>query len=186
MPAIPQLQDPLQDERVVLRDIAERDIPEILIAYQDDPLLHFNMGARRPPSGAELGRGIELEPTQRGSGVHATLTVMEPREDVCRGQLFVHEVDWEHRRADLAVWVAPQLRRRWLARSALRLAATWLLTTCQLARVQVLTRADNEPMVRAALGAGFVHEAVLRRYLKTREDRLDAVVLSLTASDLRP
>src|SRR6516164_7166506 len=55
MSPFPRLADPLTDGQVVLRDYAERDIPEILIAYQDDPRLHQRLGQNRPPSGAELG-----------------------------------------------------------------------------------------------------------------------------------
>ena len=40
MSSFPRLTSPLTDGSVVLRDYVERDIPEILIAYQDDPLLH--------------------------------------------------------------------------------------------------------------------------------------------------
>ena len=57
MSSFPLLTEPLTDGTVVLRDYAERDIPEILIAHQDDPrmhLLHAARTARRaePSSGA--------------------------------------------------------------------------------------------------------------------------------------
>ena len=60
MPSIPELDKPL-DRRASWRcaTAAERDIPEILIAYQDDPELHMRLGLERPPSGAELGRQME-------------------------------------------------------------------------------------------------------------------------------
>src|SRR6516225_8543725 len=44
MPPIPEFHEPLSDGQVVLRLAAERDIPEILIAYQDDPQLHVRLG----------------------------------------------------------------------------------------------------------------------------------------------
>ena len=62
MPAIPELTEPLSDDRVALRFYAELDIPEILIAHQDDRGMHKRLGAIRPPSGAELGRRSEQAP----------------------------------------------------------------------------------------------------------------------------
>ena len=98
---------------------AERDIPEILIAYQDDPQLHLRLGEDRPPSGAELGRRDGAR-RDRARGRHAlTLTIVEPGSDDCRGQVYVHDVDWDNDRArarDLAgaagaparAWRAPR------------------------------------------------------------------------------
>ena len=68
MPAIPELAEPLEDGSVALRLAAERDIPEILLAYQDDPQLHERLGQRRPPSGAELGRVAEEADSERRAG----------------------------------------------------------------------------------------------------------------------
>ena len=57
--------EPLGGRAVALRDYAERDIPEILIAHQDDPRLYVLAGEDRPPSGAELGRAAEREAAER-------------------------------------------------------------------------------------------------------------------------
>jgi len=77
MPPLPLLKEPLDDGVVALRDFAERDIPEILIAYEDDDNLHERMGLQRPPSGAQLGRRAETEAADRLAGAYATLTVLE-------------------------------------------------------------------------------------------------------------
>jgi RimJ/RimL family protein N-acetyltransferase len=184
MPPFPSLEEPLRDELVALRQSAERDIPEILIAYQDDPHLHVRMGEERPPSGAELGRRSEQAPAERLAGTHLTLTILEQSSDVCRGQVYVHNVDWDHRRAELGIWLAPQMRNRGMARSSLRLTSAWLFETCALERVQVLTAPDNEPMIRAARAAGFSPEGILRGYARERDRRVDAAVMSLLPVDV--
>jgi len=169
---------------VVVRDYAERDIPEILIAYQDDPSLHLRLGRERPPSGAELGRRAEQEPGQRAAGELATFTILEPGSDVCRGQLTVLQIDWEQARAEIGVWLAPRARGRGMGGDALRLVGAWLLRTCRLARVQVLTEPDNQAMIGAARAAGFTYEGMLRGYTGQRGERVDNVVLALLASDV--
>jgi len=184
MPAIPTLERPLSDGHVVLRDAAERDIPEILIAYQDDPELHIRLGQERPPSGAQLGRHAELEPPERAAGNQATLTILEPGLDVCRGQINIHQFDWDHHRAELGIWVVPQVRGRGLGPRALRLASEWLARECGIARVQLTTEPHNEAMLRAAAAAGYSYEGVLRGYRRYRGRREDCAILSLLAEEL--
>ena len=184
MSPFPRLTDPLTGGGVALRDYKERDIPEILIAYQDDPRLHERNREDRPPTGAELGSRAEREAGARAAGERVTLTVIEPGEDTCRGQIRVENVDWDHRRAELTVWLAPQLRSRHLGRTALRLAGEWLLGTCGLARLELLAEPENLPAIRAAEAAGFVREGVLREYQRKRGEGIDMVIMSLVPADL--
>ena len=184
MPAFPELTEPLVSEHVVLRDAAERDIPEVLIAYQDDPELCARLGRERPPSAAELGQAAENEAAERAAGRSAEFTILAPGSDVCRGQVNVHHVDWENARGELGIWLSPQSRGMGLARGALGLLAGWLLRSCGLERVELLTEPDNERMLGSARAAGFVYEGVLRAYLLERGMRIDVAVLSLLPADL--
>jgi RimJ/RimL family protein N-acetyltransferase len=184
VPALPNLREPLTDGVVVLRLEAERDIPEILIAYQDDPELHLRNGIERPPSGAELGRRAERAEAERAAGRSLALTILEQGSDVCRGQITTHAVDWHHARADLGIWLAPQVRGRGLAPRALRLAAVWLLESSRLERLQLITEPDNEPMLATARAAGFTYEGILRGFTRERGTRVDCAILSLLPGDL--
>jgi RimJ/RimL family protein N-acetyltransferase len=187
MASIPALSEPLHSEIVTVRDAAERDIPEILIAYQDDPGLHLRLRERRPPSGAELGRLADTEAEDRAAGLRATLTILEAGDDICRGQIRLHDVDWDHRRAGLTVWLAPRVRGRGMGAAALGLVAPWLLEHARLLRLQILADPDNAAMVRAARAAGFSSEGVLRGYRREPDGRrVDAAVLSLLPGDLAP
>jgi RimJ/RimL family protein N-acetyltransferase len=182
--SFPRLADPLTDGGVALRDYEERDIPEILIAYQDDRHLHTHNREVRPPSGAELGSRAEREEAARRAGERVTLTVLEPGGDTCRGQIRVENVDWDQRRAELMIWLAPQVRRHGLGRGALRLAGAWLLETCGLARLEILAEPENLAAIHAAQAAGFVREGVLREYQRKRGRGVDMVVMSLIPADL--
>jgi ribosomal-protein-alanine N-acetyltransferase len=184
MPSFPNPSEFLVGSAVRLRVAAERDIPEILIAHQDDPELYLRMGLRRPPSGAELGRRIEEESADRATGAGVWLTIVAVGGDDCLGQVDVHGVDWDHGRAELRVWIAPAQRGRGLGTQALRLAARWLLEECGLARVQLITEPDNAALRRASLAAGFADEGILRSYLREHGQRVDVTMLSLVVGDL--
>jgi RimJ/RimL family protein N-acetyltransferase len=158
MPSFPTLSEPLSDGVIELRLSKEWDIPDILIAHQDDPQLYRRLGLRRPPSGAELGRRTELEPADRAAGRELRLTILLAGDDTCRGQLDVHNVHWAGGQAELGIWVAPRDRGRGLATRALRLASDWLSTVCGLHRLSLVTDPDNRPLVAAAKTVGFAAE----------------------------
>jgi RimJ/RimL family protein N-acetyltransferase len=188
MPSFPDLVPPLRGCSARLRPVAERDIPEILVAHQDDPRLSVSLGLERPPSGAELGRRVEGEAGERAAGAGAWLTILHGPDgsgsDVCRGQLEVQDVDWDHLRAGLSIWVAPGERGHGLGAGALALAGRWLLEVCGMMRVELHAAADNQALARAAAGAGFAAEGVLHGYRRERGRRVDTAVLSLIPADL--
>ncbi len=184
MPTFPEPTGDLTTATVALRLAAERDIPEVLIAHQDDPELHRRLGLNRPPSGAELGRRVEGGPTDRATGTAVWLTIVPAGADECIGQIDVHDVEWDHSRAELGIWTAPAHRGRGVATDALALVGRWLLQECGLARVQLVTEPENAAMVAAARRAGFAEEGVLRGYLRERGQRVDVTMFSLVAADL--
>ena len=101
-PEIPELRERLSDGEVELRTSTEWDIPDILIAHQDDPDLHRRLGLARPPSGAELGSAAERDPAERAAGTGVKLTIVEPGSDDCRGRVETHGIDWEQGSAELS------------------------------------------------------------------------------------
>jgi RimJ/RimL family protein N-acetyltransferase len=136
MTALPALTGRLSDGVIELRAIADWDIPEILIAHQDDREMATNLGLKRPPSGAVLGSEVENADAERAAGTMLRLTVVEPGREECRGRLVVSEVDWEARSARVQVWIAPALRGRGLARRAVALAAEWLRSRAGIEQLQ--------------------------------------------------
>jgi GNAT superfamily N-acetyltransferase len=110
----------IADETVALRPISDWDIPEILIAHQDDPDLAAALGLERPPSAAELGQEVEEAAAEWAAGT-LKLTVLVPGSDDCRGRLTIDAASGTTR-----VWIAPGWRGRGLAGGAVALAEHWL------------------------------------------------------------
>lgn len=126
MPSIPEPPDRIEDDLICLRPIAEWDIPEVLIAHQDDRELHRRLGLPRPPTGAQLGSQVDEAQDVRLAGTGVRLTIVEPGSNDCRGRVEVDGIDWERGSATVRVWVAPQLRGRGYERRAAELAGVWL------------------------------------------------------------
>jgi RimJ/RimL family protein N-acetyltransferase len=186
MPSFPPFPPSLPGAGVELRSAAERDIPETLIAHQDDPELYRQLRMRRPPSGAELGRRVEIAETERTIGARMSLTVLAPGSDECRGQLDIHDAENHHGCVDLTVWIVPADRRRGLGSGAVALAGRWLIEQAGLERVQLLIEPTNQAMLGAAARAGCRHEGRLRSYWREPQGRADADVWSLVRRDVRP
>lgn len=178
----------LRDATVALRLAAERDIPETLIAHQDDPQLVSALGLGRPPSGAELGRRSESATAERAAGRELTLTVLAAGgSDECLGQIDVHDVEPDAGRAALTIWIVPRRRRQGLGSAALALAGRWLIEGAGLQRLQMLADPSDPAIRGAALKAGFRSEGVLRGYRPGPGRpgfRIDLEVLALVAGDL--
>ena len=135
MTAIPEPPPRLSSETLALRPISDWDIPEILIAHQDDRGLAPGLGLDRPPSGAQLGREVEDAAADWAAGT-LKLTLVTPGSDDCRGRLTIDSLDFAHGTARATIWVAPDRRGRGLARAALGLAGDWLARSCGIEQLQ--------------------------------------------------
>jgi RimJ/RimL family protein N-acetyltransferase len=140
MPSIPQPPERMGDEFIELRPIAEWDIPEVLIAHQDDRELHQWLGLSRPPTGAQLGSEVEQAEAHRLAGDSLKLTIVEPGSNDCRGRVEVDRFDWQGGSADVRIWVAPQLRGRGYEQRAAELAGEWLRSTVGLRELSISLR----------------------------------------------
>lgn len=142
--SIPEPPSRLSDELVELRAIAEWDIPDVLIAYQDDSSLHSSLGQPRAPTGAQLGSEVERSEALRLAGERIAMTLVEPGRNDCRGRIEVSAFDWARRRAELTVWVAPDFRGRGFAAHAIALVTGWLKRDVGLDHVAVMVAVDED------------------------------------------
>jgi RimJ/RimL family protein N-acetyltransferase len=135
MPAIPEPPMRLSSPEIDLRPISAWDIPEILIAHQDDRRLAVDLGLARPPSGAQLGREVDEASADWAAGT-LKLTLVQPGSDDCRGRITIDGIDLDARTARAMIWVAPDRRGRGLARAAFALAGDWLARSCGIEQLQ--------------------------------------------------
>jgi RimJ/RimL family protein N-acetyltransferase len=137
MPTIPQPPERSGDQLVELREIAEWDIPEVLIAHQDDRDLYRRLGLQKPPTGAQLGSEVDHAEAERLAGSSVKLTIVEPGANDCRGRVEVDDFDWEQGSARVRVWAAPQVRGRGYEQRAAELVSEWLRSGVGLRHVEV-------------------------------------------------
>lgn len=84
----------------------------------------------------------------------------------------------------IGYWVAPQARRRGVARDATRRLAQWAFDDLGFGRVRWAAYVGNTASRRVAESAGFVFEGTARKGLVHRGERVDAWVGSMLPEDL--
>jgi RimJ/RimL family protein N-acetyltransferase len=108
------------------------------------------------------------------------------RSDQARllGSISLMRFAWEHARAEVGYWLAPEARRQGHATRAVRLLSRWGFATLRLHRVELLAAIENPASQRVAERCGFIREALLRSYLRVKEGRLDMIAFGLLADEL--
>jgi len=92
-------------------------------------------------------------------------------------------IDWDHERADVGYWTAPQARRRGVAVRAVRVLSAWAFAELGLVRLELTPYAGNGPSERVAERAGYTREGVLRSYFRSKTGLVDVVMFSLLRDD---
>jgi RimJ/RimL family protein N-acetyltransferase len=141
----------VEGERVVLRDLAARDVDAFVAAYVDDPPL-----PSRPPAGVAVRAMISLEHRHREVGERMQLAIAERAGDTWIGSLTLHSFDWDDRVAEIGFWVVGAWRRRGIAVEAVRLALQWAASALGVVRMRLRTAAANVAARGVAERAGFV------------------------------
>ena len=184
MPPLTPPSPPLRDERIALRPLRPDDAGPWARAFAADPALGELAGEEHDPTEAELReRIVGRRAGQAAEGSALDLAITEPPSDAFCGSVLLHHVDWDHRRAELGLFLVPAARGRGLGTRAVVLLTAYALGPLGLARVQALTFPDNAAMRTTWTRAGYAEEGVLRSYTLERGRRRDFVMAARLAGD---
>lgn len=171
--------------QVVLRPRLESDVPILhRDLYEDVPSrVRADNSPWRPRSAAA---SPFKEPAESPDKPHvAVFTVADPETDEPLGACLLWDIDYFNRNAHIGLSFRPVARGRGLAGETLQLLCRYGFEFLGLARLAIETLADNEPMMRAALGAGFVREGTLRQAGWVNGRLVDEAIYGLLAADWR-
>jgi len=131
---------------------------------------------------ADASGVMEFVEQCRREGEMLHLVIADHVNDTYLGEIMV--VIGEHHVGELGCGLVAHARGRGIATEALRLLASWSLSTLSLGRVQVFVAEENTAAIRLAERAGFHHEGMLRSYIEHDGVRFDTAVMSLVPGDL--
>ncbi|MBA9043730.1 MULTISPECIES: GNAT family N-acetyltransferase [Streptomyces] len=120
---------------------------------------------------------------ESGDGIHFAVT--DTRADRLMGTVGLKKTDWRGRTSEIGYWVSPWARGHGIAAEATRALAHWALTDHRFERLELRAATADTASRKTALAAGFRHEGILRNAGFVHDGRVDLVLFSLVADDLR-
>ena len=183
MPKIILSADPLLDGPTALRPWRDADIHAIVAACQDPEIVRWT---RVPERYGEVDARAYL--LQRYESTHAGATapfaiVAAENLDQLLGSVSLLRPVWEHARAEVGYWLAPEARGHGHATRALRLITAFGFRELGLERIDLFAATGNPGSQRVAERGGFTREAVLRSFMSGKDGQLDMVAFGLLAGD---
>ncbi|MER7915533.1 MULTISPECIES: GNAT family N-acetyltransferase [unclassified Streptomyces] len=120
---------------------------------------------------------------ESGDGIHFAVT--DRRTERLMGTVGLKKTDWRGRTSEVGYWVSPWARGHGIAAEATRALAHWLLTGHRFERLELRAATANTASQKTALRCGFHREGILRNAGFVHDGRVDLVLFSLVADDLR-
>ncbi len=172
----------LCDGVVTLRAFAAQDAPALAAIWRDPSIRARNTV---PDATEDAARAWVAGTRARAAARQAwEWAIVDARSGELAGRRALKEIDWVHRRAVAATWVAPQFRGQRFAARSLRLAAAHAFAH-GMVRIHAECEIDNQASLQSLLAAGMRHEGTLRAYFVTADGvALDQHVLGMLPEDL--
>lgn len=173
---------PLADERVLLRPLAQDDVPDVVEGCRDPLVQRFT---RVPANyGVDDARAfIGGAPGRRANGVSLELAIAGPEDGRLAGVIGLVRDRWDVERAEVGYWVTPRARGEGLASRALGLVSRWAIDVVGFVRIDLQASVANPGSVRVAERCGYLREGRLRQAWYRGAEREDMLLFSLVAGD---
>ncbi|MFJ9691474.1 GNAT family N-acetyltransferase [Kitasatospora sp. NPDC101183] len=172
----------LLGEHITLRARHEADVPVLQAQLYEDVATRSRADSRpwRPiPPDPALSPYAVTGPSEEA----ACFSVVETATGELAGEALLWGIDAHNRSAHLGLALLPGHRGRGFAADVVGALCRYGFLVLGLNRLQLETLAENTPMVRAAVRAGFTVEGTLRRSAWADGEFRDQVVLGLLAGE---
>jgi [ribosomal protein S5]-alanine N-acetyltransferase len=163
----------LEDDTILLRPLAETDVPAIVEACSDPEIPRWT-SVPEPYTEADARAWV-------ASAHEAAFAIADRETGELLGAIGLEDVG--EGRGQVGYWVKRGARGRGVASRALRLLSAWALEAAY-ERVQLVAEPANRASQRVAEKAGFRAEGLLRSYIVLKGRRRDCVMYALLREEL--
>ena len=173
----------LTDEVVVVRLLADADLPAIVEAARDPEIPRFT----RVPSPYGEGDARQFQRAAENglaAGNELATVIADAGDGRLLGTVALHNIDAANRRCSAGYWVAAPERGRGVARRALSLLCRFGFAELALERIELWVEPANDASLRVAEAVGFRREGLLRSFAEVGGRRRDMLMYSLLPGDL--
>jgi RimJ/RimL family protein N-acetyltransferase len=118
------------------------------------------------------------------AGTTAPFAIVAADEDRLLGSISLMRLDWKDRRGEVGYWLAREARGAGHATRAVGLICDWGFRSLALERLDLLAATENLASQHVAERAGFTRDAVLRSYMRGKDEQQDMVAFGLLADEV--
>ena len=173
----------LSGERVTLRPVSADDVPGLLALLADSDGNRLT-GTRDLDLSEEAARQWYASRGQQDDRID--LAVLEKTTGAYAGEVVLNDLDRANRSCGFRIGLLPEFRDRGFGSEATRLTVDYALDMLGLHRVELEVFAFNPRGRRVYEKVGFVYEGTRRDALLWEGEWVDAVDMSILATDPRP
>jgi RimJ/RimL family protein N-acetyltransferase len=173
--------EPLVAETTALRAWRDSDLPALVRICQDPEIVRWT--AVPANYGEADARNYLLRRHDAiVAGAAAPFAIVSAGEERLVGSISLVRLAWEHRRAEVGYFLAPEARGEGHATRAVGLICEWAFRSLDIERLDLYAATENVASQRVAERSGFTREAVLRSFMREKGVQLDMVAFGLLAT----
>jgi RimJ/RimL family protein N-acetyltransferase len=166
------------DEPVFLRPLEREDLERVYRWHNDPSLYASLLGPFRLVSRVTVEEWLLKKAAY--SAHEANLAICVTRDSRHIGNIYLRDIDWQSRRAEVHFFIGERdARSRGFGQAALRLLIRHAFGELELSRLFAFALADNLASIRMLERCGFAVEGRLRKHLFKGREARDALVLGL-------
>jgi UDP-4-amino-4,6-dideoxy-N-acetyl-beta-L-altrosamine N-acetyltransferase len=171
-------------ESVYLRVLELGDLDRTY-KWHNDPELYRTMGVFHYVSRATDEEWLRKKQAFSTSEVNLAICLSSNSQHI--GDIYLRNIDWIARHAELHVFIAePDQRSKGYGQAAVRLLIKHAFQNLGLQRLHLLVLEDNKPAIKVYEKCGFVVEGRLRRHVFKNGKFKDVLFMGLCAGDTPP
>lgn len=152
----------------------EPDDVDCIYLWENSPGMWRHGCSPAPLSRHQIWQYVQNYDADPFSAGQLRLIISDGMEAV--GAVDLYEVDVRNRRAMVGIMVAPEQRRRGVARAALRGLERYCFEALGLEQLAATVECGNEPSRHLFSGAGYAEAAMLPRWFRVGVEYADAVI----------
>lgn len=100
------------------------------------------------------------------------------------GSISLWNVNWQHRRAQVGIWLIPSFWRKGLAENSIKLIKNIAFIHLKLNRLEAYIALENKRSISLFEKRGFKEEGTLRQYLNFQGNYHNAIVMACLKSEI--
>jgi RimJ/RimL family protein N-acetyltransferase len=169
----------INDKNLYLRKISKDDCSFLFESLRDKRTTHYlSLGPLKTlESSKKLIKGY-LKSWDKHIQFNYIIELRERTKIRKIGSVSIWNISWYHKRADIGIWILPELWNKGIGKRALILIKNIAFFHLNFHRIEAHIALDNKRSISLFKNAKFIEEGILKEYLYLDDQYSDAILLA--------